>query len=77
MSVNYRIDKVERLPEGQDYIVPCGMNTICYTAEASYNILRIIEKVKKCRPLKENEVYIHSKWNQDKRDFIIYAITDY
>ena len=73
MPVNYRMDKSERLPTRHAYSVPCGMNTIVYISNKPYNIQKIISKA---YALRENEVYIHSKWDKNKRDFIIYAVTE-
>jgi hypothetical protein len=73
MAFNYRMDKVKKLPTGQAYSVPCGMDTICYASEKSYNIFKCVRDTR--TQLGENEVFLHSKWDKEKKDFVIYAIS--
>ena len=71
-TVNYRVDKVKKLPAGQDYIVPAGMNTII----SLYNIKapNPFHERKKFPKLKEDEVFIYSKWSNKRNEFVVYLI---
>ena len=72
MTVQYRVDKVQKLPAGKDYIVPVGMNSIVslYDKKAP----NPFHARKSFPALKENEVYIYSKWSKAQNKFVVYLI---
>jgi hypothetical protein len=66
----YRLDKVTKLPAGQDYKVPCGMNTILWMGEHSMNPFQLARNY----PVPIDCVTIFSKWDDNLRDYKVQFI---
>lgn len=73
MSMNlYRLDKISKLPAGEDYKVPCGMNSILNTWRHCPNILSVTKQY----PPTEGYVNVLSKYDNTLNDYkVIFIIS--
>lgn len=68
---NYRVDVVDAIPAGEDYTVPCGMNSIVYLADSQPNMIRLVKSLPE---LQKGKVYLYSKWDNNTRDYVVVSI---
>lgn len=71
-NTSYRIDRVTEVSNKcTDYRVPCGMNSIVYLGKVDPTYTYVLKSLP---ILKSTEIYLLSKWNEAKRDFIPYKL---
>lgn len=73
MIIKYRMDRVKKLSEEQPYEVPSGMDTLCHVSDTKYSTLRLYYETSP--RLTNDEVFLHSKWDEQSKEFVIYAIS--
>jgi len=85
MANTYRVDMVHKLSAGQDYRVPCGMNTIIWISDIQPNLLHLTKHIANCLRKTQNvvgtnktpkNVGIYSKWDTTLNNYKIVTIIE-